>query len=122
MTRRPGRKRATLVALLVLVAASAGPGSTGAPLLPSLLDPEHGLLGGLGHLAAGPGPAPSGSQTDGFALPPAGGYAGYASGTVLSANVGGGVDLVRLNVASADPPLPSRGPAGAGGAETRRAP
>src|ERR687885_470456 len=99
MATRAGRRRATFVALLVLVAAWAGPGSTGAPLL-SLLDTDHGLLAGLGGPAAGPGP--SGGHSGGFALPPAGGYPGYASGTVLSANVGGVVDLVHLNVASAD--------------------
>ena len=119
MTRRAGGSRAALVALLVVAAAAAGPGWAGTPLLPLLLDKEKGLLGGLvPGLTAGP--SPSGAGAHAFAPPPAGGYAGYASGTALSATVGGLVDLVRLNVASADAAFRSGNPAGPLADETGR--
>jgi hypothetical protein len=87
--------------LLVPAAVWAGPASTGSPLLPILsnLSGPQGLLGSLVPTLVA-GPAASGGPR--FSPPPATGYAGYASGTVLSTTVGGVVDLLRLNVASAD--------------------
>jgi hypothetical protein len=119
MSRWAGRKNAIFVAVVVLVAAAAGPGRAGTPLVPFLLDKDHGLIGGLvPGLTAGSGPSVAGA--DAFALPAAGGYAGYASGTVLSASVGGLVDLARLNVASADAAYRSGGSAGPVADETGR--
>src|SRR5437867_3938677 len=120
MSRKRGKARAVTLLLLILAANSAGPASTGTPLLPVLsnLSGPQGLLGSLvPALVAAPAGSAGGPR---FSLPPAGGYAGYASGTVLSTTVGGVVELVRVDVASADAAYSSEGSGGPVSDETGR--